>query len=120
NRSGHSAPGVPLSSAQEPATQPRIHPRLNAQPALSMNTRLTRRSFLKTAALAAGAAVVPTLIPASALGREGAVAPSERIGMGFIGLGGQGTGHLLGGACTYVPGGYVARDDVQVKAVCDV
>jgi hypothetical protein len=40
--------------------------------------------------------------------------------MGFIGLGGQGTGHLLGGAWTYVPGGYVARDDVQVLAVCDV
>ena len=40
--------------------------------------------------------------------------------MGFIGLGGQGTGHLLGGAWTYVPGGYVAREDVQVLAVCDV
>lgn len=40
--------------------------------------------------------------------------------MGFIGLGGQGAGHLLGGAWTYVPGGYVARDDVQVVAVSDV
>ena len=40
--------------------------------------------------------------------------------MGFIGLGGQGSGHLLGGAWTYVPGGYVAREDVQVLAVCDV
>lgn len=40
--------------------------------------------------------------------------------MGFIGLGGQGTGHLLGGAWTYVPGGYAARNDVQVLAVCDV
>jgi predicted dehydrogenase len=40
--------------------------------------------------------------------------------MAFIGLGGQGSGHLLGGAWTYVPGGYVAREDVQVLAVCDV
>jgi predicted dehydrogenase len=40
--------------------------------------------------------------------------------MGFIGLGGQGSGHLLGGAWTYVPGGYIAREDVQVLAVCDV
>ena len=40
--------------------------------------------------------------------------------MGFIGLGGQGSGHLLGGAWTYVLGGYVARDDVQVLGVCDV
>ena len=40
--------------------------------------------------------------------------------MGFIGVGTQGTGHLLGGAWTYVPGGYSARKDVQVLAVCDV
>ncbi len=59
-------------------------------------------------------------VPASALGRGGSTAPSERINMGFIGLGGQGSGHLMGGAWTYVPGGYVARKDVQVQAVCDV
>ena len=79
---------------------------------------LDRRQFL--AAGAAVAVAAPNLIPASALGRDGHAPPSERIGMGFIGLGGQGTGHLLGGAWTYVPGGYIARDDVQVLAVCDV
>ena len=62
----------------------------------------------------------PALIPVSALGSNGALPPSARINMGFIGLGGQGTGHLLGGAWTYVPGGYVARDDIQVLATCDV
>ena len=46
--------------------------------------------------------------------------PSERITMGFIGVGGQGSGHLLGGAWTYVAGGYAGRKDVQVLAVCDV
>lgn len=80
----------------------------------------TRRAFLRTARTAAAALALPMFIPASALGRDGAVAPSERVAMGFIGLGGQGTGHLLGGAWTYVPGGYVARNDVQVLAVCDV
>ncbi len=40
--------------------------------------------------------------------------------MGFIGVGGQGGGHLLGGAWTYLPGGYSTRSDVQVLAVCDV
>ena len=40
--------------------------------------------------------------------------------MGFIGVGGQGGGHLTGGAWTYVAGGYAGRDDVQVLAVCDV
>jgi hypothetical protein len=40
--------------------------------------------------------------------------------MGFIGVGTQGTGHLLGGAWTYVTGGYAGRKEVQVLAVCDV
>ena len=80
-----------------------------------------RRGFLRRSALAFGAVVTgPTFIPAHALGRGGAGSPNSRITMGFIGLGGQGTGHLLGGAWTYVPGGYVAREDVQVLAVCDV
>jgi len=84
-------------------------------------TPITRRRFLRRAAAGLGAAVAaPAFIPASALGRNGAILPSERISMGFIGVGGQGSGHLLGGAWTYVPGGYVARDDVQVRAVCDV
>ncbi len=82
---------------------------------------MNRRRFLKRGIQATGAALgVPTIIPASALGLGGMKPPSERVTMGFIGLGGQGTGHLLGGAWTYVPGGYVARPDVQVLAVCDV
>lgn len=81
----------------------------------------SRRQFLRRSSWALGTALVaPAFIPASALGRGGASAPSERIAMGFIGLGGQGTGHLLGGAWTYVPGGYIARNDVQVLSVCDV
>src|SRR6186713_1727912 len=84
------------------------------------NQRPSRRRFLKQSATLLGAAIaMPTIIPASALGRGGARAPSERITMGFIGVGGQGSGHLLGGAWTYVPGGYSARRDVQVLAVCD-
>ena len=80
----------------------------------------TRRRFLRDAVAGASALAGPMIVPASVLGRGGVTPPSERIGMGFIGLGGQGSGHLLGGAWTYVPGGYVARDDVQVLAVCDV
>jgi hypothetical protein len=88
-----------------------------------MSTRkiIGRRRFLRQTGAALGAALaVPTFIPASALGRAGAIAPSERITMGFIGVGGQGTGHLLGGAWTYLTGGYAARKDVQVLATCDV
>ncbi len=78
----------------------------------------TRREALRC--FGAGALAAPMIVRASALGRAGVAPPSERICMGFIGLGGQGSGHLLGGAWTYVPGGYIARDEVQVLAVCDV
>jgi len=82
---------------------------------------MTRRQFLRETTTALGTALaVPSIIPASALGRNGAMAPSERITMGFIGVGTQGGGHLLGGAWTYVAGGYAGRKDVQVLAVCDV
>lgn len=87
-----------------------------------MNKKLLigRRSFLKRMGGALGVAAFPSIIPASALGRGGAIAPSERVTMGFIGVGTQGGGHLLGGAWTYVAGGYTGRKDVQVLAVCDV
>jgi predicted dehydrogenase len=84
-------------------------------------TTLTRRQFLRRTAGIVGAAVAaPAIVPASALGRNGVMAPSDRVTMGFIGVGTQGGGHLLGGAWTYLTGGYAARKDVQVLAVCDV
>jgi len=74
-------------------------------------TPLNRRQFL-TRSLATGSAfAIPTFIPASALGRGGAVAPSERIVMGAIGLGGRGSGDL---------GWMLGESDVQFVAVCDV
>jgi hypothetical protein len=88
---------------------------------LKARHRFSRRQFLRHSVSAAAAAfAAPAIIPASALGHSGAVAPSERITMGFIGVGTQGSGHLLGGAWTYVAGGYAGRKEVQVLAVCDV
>lgn len=88
---------------------------------MNYSSQFSRRQFLRRSSIALGAALAaPSIIPASALGRDGGTAPSERVNMGFIGLGGQGGGHLLGGAWTYVPGGYIAREDVQVLGVCDV
>jgi len=69
---------------------------------------VTRRRFLK-GMLAAGTA--PYVISASALGAAGRPAPSNRITMGCIGMGGQGTGDMRG---------YLGFDEVQVVAVCDV
>jgi len=93
---------------------------VKTMPSAKPRPAVSRREFLRTTAAAATVLVAPTVIPAGALGGGGQTPPSERTTMGFIGLGGQGAGHLLGGAWTYVPGGYVARDDVQVLAVCDV
>jgi len=78
--------------------------------------RLSRRSFL---AGAAGALALPDVVPASALGRGGRVPPSERLVMGCIGVGGQGTQHVVGGIWT-PSGGLVGREDVRVVALCDV
>lgn len=73
--------------------------------------RLARREFLKRGAMAAGAVAVPWLIPASALGRGGTVAPSERIVMGGIGIGGRGS---------YDLGWLITQKEVQWVAVCDL
>lgn len=72
---------------------------------------LSRRQFLKQAALAGGAVAAPFILPASALGRGGAVAPSDRIVMGGIGLGGRGAGVL---------NWMLGEKDMQFVAICDV
>ncbi len=73
-------------------------------------TNFNRRQFLKqTTGVALTAAALPSLLPASALGRGGA-APSERVVVGCIGVGPQGQGDM---------GGFLQQKDVQVVAVCD-
>ncbi len=71
----------------------------------------TRRAFLRTALGGAGALAVPALIPGSALGLNGRVAPSERIVLGGIGVGNRGSGVLRW---------MMGEPDVQFVATCDV
>jgi hypothetical protein len=86
-----------------------------------IRAKTNRREFLTRSAKAGVvAATAPLFIPSRVLGREGWVPPSEQIRMGFIGVGTQGGGHLLGGAWTYVAGGYAGRKEVRVLAICDV
>lgn len=73
-----------------------------------MSKHVNRRAFLKSTACLAAA---PYIVPAPALGGDGAVAPSERIVMGAIGVGGRGSGDL---------GTALHERDVQVVAICDV
>lgn len=71
----------------------------------------TRRRFLKSAAQAGALLAAPHLMPGTALGMSGAVAPSERIVLGGIGIGNRG-GYDLG--C------FLQQPDVQFVAVCDI
>ncbi|MCF7955427.1 MAG: Gfo/Idh/MocA family oxidoreductase [Phycisphaerae bacterium] len=69
---------------------------------------MKRRDFLKAGV---GAVSFPYLIPSSAMGKAGTVAPSNRIVMGAIGTGSMGTGDLRG---------FLGKNEVQFVAVCDV
>jgi predicted dehydrogenase len=71
-------------------------------------TTTTRRDFIKKAALVAG---MPAIIPASVLGRNGSVAPSNRIALGMIGIGPRGR---------YVLENFLKQPDARFVTVCDV
>ena len=75
--------------------------------------QVSRRDFLKAgvaagAVLAAGAIPAPYYVPSSVFGAN---APSERIGVGAIGVGGQGSGNMRS---------FIGNRNSQVVAVCDV
>ena len=72
---------------------------------------VSRRGFLKRTAGVGLAAAGFSILPSSALGRDGHVAPSERITLGGIGIGNRGT---------YDLGCFLEQKDVQFVAVCDV
>jgi len=72
---------------------------------------LNRRAFLGQTAAMAGSLALPIFIPASVLGAEGHVAPSNRINLAQIGLGVMGRGHVR----------RLAYDRVlSLVAICDV
>jgi predicted dehydrogenase len=75
---------------------------------MKRDNKITRRGFVH----GVGAAVaVPAIVPRSVFGAEEKEAPSERITLGFIGMGKMNRGHL---------GRFLGYADVQVLAVCDV
>ncbi len=97
---GQQPPGVRASKKREPLPSPSAGA-----------SSLTRRQFLKRAAVAGGAVAAPCLIPASALGLGGAVPPSDRIVLGGLGIGSRGSG---------VMGWMMGEKDVQFVAICDI
>jgi predicted dehydrogenase len=74
--------------------------------------KIKRREFVKKSSGAIfGALVFPQIVPSTIFARQGQVAPSDRITLGCIGVGGMGTGNLRG---------FLEAGNVQVLAVCDV
>ena len=78
-----------------------------------MFDKSTRRNFLKrSAAVTAGALILPQIIPSTAMGMGGKLPPSDRIVMGAIGVGSQGQSNMRD---------FLKLDkQVQFVAVCDV
>lgn len=74
---------------------------------MSTRVSVSRRDWLRRTA----AILAPTIIPASALGRDERPAPSERITLGVVGCGGKGLDHIKQ---------FLSHADVQLVAVCDV
>jgi len=72
------------------------------------NNEFSRRDFVRRAGAALAA---PYVITSTALGTADTPAPSQRITMGTIGLGGRGNGDM---------GALLSNADVQMLAVCDV
>jgi len=69
---------------------------------------ISRREFLKSSVVTAAAFAVPTIVPSSVFGAN---APSNRITIGSIGLGGMGTGNMKG---------FKGKSGSEVVALCDV
>jgi len=73
-------------------------------------SKLTRRQATKQFTLLAGASAFAVAQPLGAFAQD-RLPPSQRINMGFIGLGGMGRGHL---------NDLKGRPNVEVVAICDV
>jgi len=71
---------------------------------------LSRRRFLRAAAVSGVLAAAPQIIPATALGKDGSAAPSDRLLLGGIGIGGRGG---------YVLGCFLDEPEVQFTSICD-
>jgi hypothetical protein len=69
------------------------------------NQGISRRGLLRAAVAA------PMIIPASALGLNGATPPSDRVTLGGLGIGSRGTRVLQS---------FLMQGDVQFLAICDV
>jgi predicted dehydrogenase len=79
---------------------------------MSKNIKVNRRDFLRTAAgAAAGVIAIPYIVPSSVFGADGGVAPSNKLHVGMIGVGSQGTWDMRG---------FLDKSETLVVALCDI
>jgi predicted dehydrogenase len=72
---------------------------------------MKRRSFLKLLAASSTGIAFPSIVRAATLGLNGKIAPSNRVALGYIGLGGQGGGHFSS---------ELHNSRIQTNGLCDV
>ncbi len=72
---------------------------------------MNRRSFLNLLATSSAAVAFPSIVRAETLGRNGGIAPSNRINLGYIGVGSQGGGHFRA---------ELGNSGIQTVGICDV
>jgi len=72
---------------------------------------MERRSFLKLLAASSAAIAFPSIVRAQTLGLNGKVAPSNRLALGYIGVGSQGGGHFHSD---------LTNPLIQTNGICDV
>jgi len=71
----------------------------------------SRRDFIRRSVATSAAFALPSIVPAAVLGQAGAVAPSETISLGVIGIGPR---------CTYDLRAMLGFADVRCVAIADV
>ena len=83
------------------------------QPTISFetNTSTSRRKFIRQSIVSSATLSVPWIIPGTALGKNGAVAPSDRITFGVIGIGPR---------CKKVLRDFLGHTDAHCMAIADV
>ncbi|MDR2644016.1 MAG: Gfo/Idh/MocA family oxidoreductase [Planctomycetaceae bacterium] len=73
--------------------------------------KISRRDVISAVSFGAAYFVSPLFLPSKVLGRDGNIAPSNKITLGIIGAGGRGRHDLKR---------FLAQPDVQFLAACDV
>ena len=76
-----------------------------------MSDHTTRRGFFCQSAMTSAAFALPSIVPAHVLGKDGGVAPSNKITLGVIGIGPR---------CTYDLKSMLGLPDVRCIAIADV